>query len=224
MPTVTFNTIGELVTYIDQFIKVNHNNEITGEQHNNVENGLVQFIVSSPRNYNRSNVTATAAAFVAVASQCILIFKSGATGSVQLIDNKWNEWVVYNNSGANKTLVGSISTYKTPTGQTKNYFSNETTTHLVKGNDNIWYQVDNGAGGGGSSTKYDPIVDTIATPGNSYTNANLTGATSIDFVIVNKQIYTEIDGDYSVAGTTITFTGISLSALDTIIIPLNKPV
>lgn len=223
MPTITFNTIGELVTYIDQFIKVNHNNEITGEQHNNVENGLAQFIISSPINYNKAYVTATAAAFVGVASQCVLVFKSGATGSVELVDNKWNEWVVYNNSGANKALAGSIATYKTFSGQTKNYFSNGVVTHLAKGSDNIWYQIDNGAGGGGSDTKYDPIVDTIATPGNTYTNSNLTGATSIDYVIVNKQIYTEVDGDYTIAGTTITFTDISLSALDTIIIPLNKP-
>lgn len=223
MPTVIFNTIGELVTYIDQFIKVNHNNEITGEQHNNVENGLAQFIISSPRNYNKAYVTATAGAFVAVASQCVLVFKSGGTGSVQLIDNKWNEWVVYNNSGANKSLAGSISTYKTSTGQTKNYFSNGVVTHLVKGSDNVWYQIDNVAGGG-SDTKYDPIVDTIATPGNTYTNSNLTGATNIDYVIVNKQIYTEIDGDFTISGNQITFTDITLSALDTIIIPLNKPV
>jgi len=158
MPTVTFNTIGELVTYINQFIKVNDNNEITGEQHNNVENGLVDFIISSPENYNRANVTATASSFVAVASQCVLIFKSGATGSVRLTDNKWNEWVVYNNSGANKTLVGSISSYKTNTGVTKNYFSNETVTHLAKGNDNVWYQVDNGAGGGSSITGDDGVI------------------------------------------------------------------
>lgn len=162
--TITFNTIGELVTYIDQYIKVNHNNEITGEQHNNVENGLVSFIVSSPRNYNKAYVTSAAAAFVAVAAQCILIFKTGATGSIQLIDNRWNEWVIYNKSGVNKQLVGSINSYKTNTGQTKNYISSGAIVNLAKGNDNVWYEIDNGTGGSGSSVAVAREQFTIGDP------------------------------------------------------------
>lgn len=152
MPTVTFSTIAELIIYVDQYIKVNHNNEITGEQHNNVENGLAQFIISSPRNYNRAYVTGAAAAFVATSIQCVLVFKSGATGSIQLTDNKWNEWIIYNNSGANKTLVGSIASYKTINGVTRNYVPSETILNIAKGNDNIWYE----SGGGGGSVTIDP--------------------------------------------------------------------
>ena len=147
MPTITFNTIQELITYVDQFIKVNHNNEITGEQHNNVENGLASFIISSPRNYDKAYVTGTAAAFVAVASQCVLIFTAGGTGSIQLLDNKWNEWVIYNNSGANKALVGSITNYITQTGVTRNYIPTGAVVCLAKAENNLWYEIDNGIGG-----------------------------------------------------------------------------
>ncbi len=136
-----FNTIQDLITYIDQVIITNHNNEITAEQHNNIENGLAQFIISAPRNYNKAAVRTTPGAFVAVFSQCILVFNSGATGSIELLDNKWNEWVIYNNSGANKTLVGAISTYISQTGTTRNYVPDGKVLCLAKGNNNVWYEI-----------------------------------------------------------------------------------
>jgi len=170
MPTITFNNIGELVTYIDQFIKVNHNNEITGEQHNNVEIGLTQFIISSPRNYNKAYVTSAAAAFVAVAAQCVLIFKSGATGSIELIDNKWNEWVIYNNSGANKLLVGAIANYRTQAGALKNYISSGTVVCLAKGNDNVWYEINNGVT---TNTTPKPLIGIVGDGGATDPTAGL---------------------------------------------------
>lgn len=151
MPTITFTDIQELITYVNQFIRTNHNNEITGEQHNNVEIGLTDFIISSPRNYNKAKVTSTAISFLATAAQCVLIFKSGATGTIELVDNKWNEWVIYNNSGAAKQLIGAIATYRTSAGIAKNYVAASQVLHLAKGEDNLWYEVDNGGGGSGGS-------------------------------------------------------------------------
>jgi len=154
---MVFNNIGELITYINQVIITNHNNEITAEQHNNIENGLAQFIISAPRNYNKAYVTATAAAFVAVFSQCVLVFKVGATGSIQLTDNKWNEWVIYNNSGADKLLVGSISTYISQTGITRNYVPNGKVLCLAKATDNIWYEIATTTNSVTSSTNFIPL-------------------------------------------------------------------
>ena len=195
MPTVTFNTIGELVTYIDQFIKVNHNNEITGDQHNNVEIGLTDFIIKSPRNYNRANVTATAAAFIAVASQCVLIFKAGATGSIQLIDNKWNEWVIYNNSGASKTLVGSISTYVTGTGITRNYIPNGQCVSLAKGNDNKWYEVANNTGSSTGSVSFIPLSFEIGQVGSPMVAGETVLVITVDDAIPDGE-WISLDNNY----------------------------
>jgi len=181
MPTVTFNTIQDLITYINQFIIVNHNNEITGEQHNNVENGLSSFIISSPRNYNKAYVTSVAAAFVAVASQCVLVFKPGATGSIQLIDNKWNEWVIYNNSGANKTLVGAIPNYVSQTGTVRNYAPAGKVLCLAKGNDNVWYEIATNTNTTTSNTNFVPLEFKIGGIGSPMT----AGQTVLEIVVNN---------------------------------------
>lgn len=211
MPTITFNNIQDLIIYINQYIRVNHNNEITGEEHNNVEIGLTGFIISSPRNYNRAQVENTASAFVAVSSQCILIFKKNAIGSIQLIDNKWNEWVIYNNSGANKQLIGAINGFITPAGVFKNYIPSATVVHLAKGNNNIWYQMDNGAatnttpkpligvvGGGGAN---DPTAGLVAFQSNSLIGLGSSNSDRIQIVID--------DITYSNFGTNSNFTFVS---------------
>ncbi len=161
-PTINFNTCTpqDLRDYINQFIVTNHNNEITAEQHNNIENGLLDCIVSSPRNYNKAYVGSISGAFSASCQQCILIFKTGATGTIHLTDNRWNEWVIYNNSGASKQFIGSITTYKTQTGITKNYVGSGQVLNLAKGIDNIWYEIDNGIGGGGTSA-LPPLIGVV---------------------------------------------------------------
>lgn len=153
MPTITFNDIDELQAYVNLYIKENHANEITGTQHNNVESGLIKFIKQSPRNYNKAYVTASAGAFVATALQCVLIFKAGATGSITLTNNQWNEWVIYNNSGANKTLSGSIGTYVSILGITRNYIPAGQGVCLAKASDGIWYEV-----GNTSKSKFTPLA------------------------------------------------------------------
>jgi hypothetical protein len=166
MATQTFNpcTPADLQTYIDQYIRVNHNNEITGEQHNNVETGLLAFILASYRNYNRATVISTASSYSATCNQCILIFKSGATGSINLTNNRWNEWVIYNNSGDEKQFVGSIiSQYRTQGGIVKNYVDSGQVLHLAKGNDNIWYEIDNGAAQGSGALP--PLIGVVGDGG-----------------------------------------------------------
>lgn len=160
-----FSTIQDLITYIDQVIITNHNNEITAEQHNNIENGLAQFIISAPRNYNKAAVRTTSGAFVAVFSQCILVFTSGATGSIELLDNKWNEWVIYNNSGANKTLVGAISTYVSQNGTTRNYAPDGKVLCLAKGTNNIWYEIATNTNSVVANTNFIPLQFEVGQPG-----------------------------------------------------------
>ena len=224
MATITFNPCipQALRDYIDQFIVPNHNNEITGEQHNNVENGLLDLILATPQNYNRATVTSSAGLFTATCNQSILIFNSGATGAIQLIDNRWNEWIIVNGSGATKQFTGDIATYKTINGTTRNYINNGDIIHLAKGNDNIWYRVNNEKGSGGG-TVYPPITDTITTESNTYSNDDLLGAEA-PYLFLDKQLYSIIDGDYTFDNSTpdIVFTSITLYPDSTIIIPITK--
>lgn len=205
-PSQTFSTIQELLTYINTYIVPNGNNEIKGDEHNNVENGLAKFIIQSPRNWNKATVINTAGAYTATNAQCILVFNSAATGSVTLTDNIWNEWTIVNRTVANKALVGAISTFYTPQNTISNYCPSNGVLNLVKGNDNKWYQVLAGtqtgnflapligvAGGGGSD---DPISGT-----STYQNDRLIGiggANSGKFIIT-------IDGlDWQNFGTNAT--------------------
>lgn len=179
-PSVTFNPCipSGLQQYIDQFIITNHNNEITAEQHNNIENGLLDFILASYRNYNQATVINSAGLYVTNCNQCILVFNNGATGTFQLLDNRWNEWVVRNNSGASKQLIGGISSYLTPTGVSKNYVSSGTVLHIAKGNNGNWYEIDNGVA---SNTTPKPLVAVVGQPGgpipgvNSFQDGRLIG-------------------------------------------------
>jgi len=104
-------------------------------------------------------------------------------------------------------------------GETKNYISDGTVVSLAKASNNIWYEI---SPKGGGSSEYNCISDTIASSGSDYENPNITDADSIPYLILNKQIYTEIDGDYTVAAPVINFAEITLNPDDTIIIPLKK--
>lgn len=222
MATITFNPCipQTLRDYIDQFIVPNHNNEITGEQHNNVETGLLDLILATPQNYNRAAVTSSAGLFTATCNQSILIFNSGATGAIQLTSNRWNEWVIFNGSGATKQFTGDIATYKTINGTTRNYITNGDIVHLAKGNDNIWYRVNNEKGSGGSGNTSGTITDTITTEGSTYSNADLLGVNA-PYLFLDKQFYSIIDGDYTFDNSTedIVFTSITVYPDSTIVIP-----
>lgn len=217
---MTFNNITELEDYVDQVIINNHNNEITGPQMNDILNGVIKFIKQSPRNFNKAYRTSTAQSFVATDDQCVLVFDSGATGSIQLCDTRWNEWVIFNRSGSQKQLVGSITAYRTLSGLQKNYISDGETVNIAKASNNFWYEIS--PKGGGGTSEYGCLTDTIATQSSSYENPNITDADSIPYLILNKQIYTEIDGDYTVSAPLINFADITLNVDDKIVIPLKK--
>ena len=145
-----------LRTYIDQYIRTNHNNEITAEEHNNIENGLLDFILAAPRNWNKAKIC-PAGAFTSTCDQAILIFKAGSTGTIRLCDNKWNEWVLYNNSGVDKQLIGPISNYRTKNGILRNYVSSGNVLVIAKGQDNIWYEIGGIGNGSGASVSFQPL-------------------------------------------------------------------
>jgi len=204
-PSIIFNTIGEWETYINQYIIPNGNNEITGDEHNNVENGAVKFVRQSPRNWNRATVIGTAGNYTATSAQCILVFKPTATGSVTLTDNIYNEWTIVNITSSDKALVGAINIFVTPSGVLSNYCPANGVLNLVKGNDNKWYQVLSGtqtgisnppligiAGGGGD---HDPIVGA-----STYQDNLLIGLGSANDGKIQATINQAIWDNYTVGG------------------------
>lgn len=138
---ITFPTIDDLVTYINQVIVENNINDITATEHNNVENGLVQFIKSAPLNYGKARVITSAGLYSAANNEAVLVFTPAATGSLELTDNKWYQWIIINQTGSNKQLTGAISSYRNTSGQSANYVAPNSELKLYKGKDNLWYGV-----------------------------------------------------------------------------------
>lgn len=77
---------------------------------------------------------------------------------------------------------------------------------------------------GDSAYGYDCISDTISGETNTYQNDLLIGAEDLKFVIIDKQIFTEINGDYTFNNTTgiITTLSVTMYLDSTIVAPFNK--
>lgn len=75
-----------------------------------------------------------------------------------------------------------------------------------------------------SSGAYTALRDTISVQGTTYTNTDLIGATELQFIIVNRQLYTFEDGDFSFNDNvgTISFLTITLFVGDKITIPYKS--
>lgn len=78
--------------------------------------------------------------------------------------------------------------------------------------------------GGGVGYVYTELPVTITTAGTTYTNSDLYLGTELRYVILNNQVLTVLNGDFTFnSGTsTITFLTMTLSVNDTLLIPYNK--
>ena len=76
----------------------------------------------------------------------------------------------------------------------------------------------------GGGYEYDCIDDTITEETQTYYNVKLIGATDLKFVIVDKQLFTEIDGDYTFDSLTgyIRFDTIIMYVDSSIVAPFNR--
>ena len=85
----------------------------------------------------------------------------------------------------------------------------------------LWSDIKSCVSGGGGG--YVALSATITEQGDTYTSQSLIGATNLAFVIINKQLYTYEDGDFSFNENvgTISFIGITLFVDDKIVIPYN---
>lgn len=156
-----FPNISSLRTFIDQYITENHNNEITGENHNQVENGLLDFIIRAARNWDKATVIANAGLYQPSSDQSILIFKPSAIGSIELMDNQWHEWTIVNQTPNSKQITGDISSYVKIDGTFSSFIPATISTTLVLGTDNKWYEASNRGGGSSGSDIFGRLEFTV---------------------------------------------------------------
>lgn len=236
-PTIIFNPCNPdvLETYIDEFIITNHNNEIIAIQHNNIENGLLTLIKAAPVNYNKATVRTTAGTYSPTCDEYILIFRVLATGTITLMDNRWNEWIIDNQTTASKQLIGSINKYWNTSGVLMNYIPSKSVVRLAKGNDNNWYQINQLSSN--APIVSPPIAGSVGDAGlpqvgdNTYTDIRLVGLGSsnngnITFTMAGATLYNyggtpsfELD---NVEGTITLLYDNTFQEFDAINIPLNQ--
>lgn len=147
LPVTTFNTIADLLNYINTNIVPNGNNEITGEEHNAVENALANFIVSYTLNSGLVGISSSSG--VVPLSKPMTVFTVTPT-SINWPDNVQNEYYIINATASNIPLTAGYSfvdQYQT----VQTVIPSRTAIHIAKATNGSWVQVNNLGGGGSGS-------------------------------------------------------------------------
>ncbi len=79
------------------------------------------------------------------------------------MENRWNEWVIHNETSVAKQLIGAITSYFNPNGVLTNFIPANSVVRLAKGKDNNWYQINN-LKGSGTSGVLAGVVSTAGMP------------------------------------------------------------
>lgn len=193
LPTQTFSTIQQLLTYINTFIVPNGSNEISGEIHNNVENALSKFIVSYT--LNNKQATLVSSGGVVVLPTPITVITSVVPTSIQWIDNVQNEYYILNTTNSTIPLAAGF-TYYNSFLIAKNSIPANTAIHIAKATNGQWVQV--GEVGQGAMS-----VTTPSIYGNRYNKSSWTDLSDFQnngatVAVVNSQLaFTGGAPDYS---------------------------
>lgn len=139
-PTQTFSTMQQLINYINTLVVPNGDEEITGEIHNNVENGLANFIVQYTLNSGLVSIISSGGNVVLPSPMTMFIVN--VPTSIQWTDNVQNEYYIINGTGFNIPLANGFSYVDT-------FLTNQTViparsaVHIAKAGNNSWIQVNN---------------------------------------------------------------------------------
>lgn len=177
LPEQTFNTIQQLISYINEVIIPNGVGEITGTEHNNVENALASFIVKYTLNSaNASIVTSGGGAFSLAAP--ITLF-TAVPSSITWPDNVQNEYYIINATGTDLPIIGGLS-YINAFQVVQTSFPARNTLHIAKATNGQWIQVNNLSGSGGTKNYAHSIFapnsgDTVNLVNNQYNILNPSG-------------------------------------------------
>jgi hypothetical protein len=135
---LNFNTIGEIIDYIDVNIRPNDQQEITGEKHQNVAKGLAEFF---PK-YNINNETATIknGGGVLVLDNPFTIISGTVPTSVQWPGNVFNQYYIVNTLGVPVPLAEGFS-YSDTGLITRTAIPAQSIAHIIKAINGSWVQV-----------------------------------------------------------------------------------
>jgi len=161
MPFTPFNTIDDLIAYIDNVIKENHNEEITGPLHNRAENGIVQYVKEATLNYFKASVISSGGNVALSRNVSVIITTTPTT--LTWGDNFSNEWVIANMTGNPIPLLGSL-VYYLPTGAAIDNIPANSVVTIFKAINDLWIGWNlTGSGSGGGSVQKQPLTFIVGT-------------------------------------------------------------
>lgn len=139
-PTLTFNTIDEWKTWVDQEIIPNGQELITGNDGNITENAAVKFIKQSPLNWEKAAIVSLGGAVVA--SRPVVVFTTTTPTSLTWNDNIYNEYVFVNMTANAIPLLGNL-VYYTALGNPVSTIPPNQVVNIVKSSNDLWVSANN---------------------------------------------------------------------------------
>lgn len=146
LPIITFANFDDLETYINTFIIPNAMELIDGDEHNAVENGLLEFIRQSPLNWEKAKLESAGGAINA--SRPVNVFMTTTPTSLTWGDNIYNEYVFINTT---LSAIPTLITYYDVALQPVTSIPARSVVNLVKASNDLWITGGSGSGGSGSA-------------------------------------------------------------------------
>ena len=142
-----FDDIDEEIAYILANWVQNNNQAITGTIGQNVVWNLAQFVKKNPENWNTAKVVVTNSNYTTDENDCIVIFTNNASGELDFTGNIWNKYYFVNATDNEREFFNGKS-YIDINGDTVLSILPRTSVYIVKGDDDNWYEISSGNGGG----------------------------------------------------------------------------
>lgn len=140
LPAQTFNTISELLNYINTFIVPNASQQINGKEHNNVENGLASFIVKYTLNSALATIV-TSGGIVTLPTP-VTVLSTPAPTAINWPDNVQNEYYIVNATGSDIPFTAG-QTYVDQFGIAQTFIPAHNVIQIAKATNGSWVQVSN---------------------------------------------------------------------------------
>lgn len=198
LPAQTFpqHDMTSLLNYINTKIIPNGMELIIGEIHNNVENGLGQFILQSILNYYKATVISAGGAVVL--SVPINYIVNSTPSSLAWVDDNWfNEFYIVNTTGSDINLLAGYS-YFDEFVAAKTTIPANTCIHIAKTANGSWIKIGNtsNSSGGGSTTLSAGYLQFVVgdSPNNAPLNDGETTFTVTDTNVVDGSVMLFLSG------------------------------
>jgi hypothetical protein len=191
IPSLNFPTLAACLAYCNTYFIPNGNKEITGDEGNNILNGLGYFINAYVLNSQLAAISSVTTGVVAL-PRPITVFTAAPT-SIQWVDNIQNEYYIVNATPFNIPISAGFS-YVDEFQIAQTVFPARATIHIAKAVNGSWVKINNIPGTGslpsetghegqflstnGSSSEWvDPVIfvqsSDFQPDGVTYTNINL---------------------------------------------------